>query len=115
MLFFLFQEPPPAVNAEKLLFVCSKGRPDLAAASRDRAEQSARDAEEVQLDDVSVLCGEIGAGRIVGMTDRRHRRHRLLAADAGVKGEPDDCGGRTCGLMITRDFGECGAVSNGGG
>jgi hypothetical protein len=31
-----------------------------------------------------------------------------------VKGESDDYGERTCGLLITRHFGECHAVSNGG-
>jgi hypothetical protein len=57
----------------------------------------------------------MGADRIVRMTDQRHRGHRLVREDVGVKRQSDVCGGRTCGLMITSDVGECRAVSNGSG
>jgi hypothetical protein len=57
----------------------------------------------------------MGADRIVGMADRGHSGHLLVREDVDVKDEPDGGGGRTCGLMITRDFGECRAMSNGGG
>jgi hypothetical protein len=42
------------------------------------------------------------------MANRWHCGHRLAREDLDVNGEP-------CGLMITQDFGECCAVSNGSG
>jgi hypothetical protein len=76
--------------------------------------RGASDAEEAEPDDVSGLGIEMGADWIVGMADRRRRGHRLVQEDVDVTGEADGCGGRTCGLMTTRDFGECRAVSNDG-
>jgi hypothetical protein len=60
-----------------------------------RVARRARDAEEANLGDVSVVGGEMGAVRTVGMADRQHRGHRLVREGADVKAEPDGCGGPT--------------------
>jgi hypothetical protein len=79
-----------------------------------RTFQGAGVPEHDELHNFSLLGGKVGADRIVQMADRRHRGHRLVRGDVDVNGEPEGCGRRTCGRMITQDFGEFRAVSNGG-